>query len=227
MKPRLPANTAPDAPLEDELTPRQRAFVNHPLVLIDPVKAALDAGYSENYAKPSAWALRKQLRYFINQKTYALAEWIDVDAAETLTQLGAVASSNLLHYFEYIDTPGGSRLQVKENLKTLPQWMQAAIKKIEFETVVLTDAQGNETSVTVVSKLELHDKMRALDILSDIHKLKEVPTEKRNKDALKGMTVDQLQRLEDTMTEITAEVRAQNRAAREKEAIDVTPTEVK
>lgn len=227
MKPSLPANVAPNAPLEDELTPRQRAFVNHPLVLVDPVKAALDAGYSENYAKPSAWALRKQLRYFINQKAYALAEWIDVDAAETLTQLGAIASSNIMEYFEYVDTEGGARLQVKENIKALPRWMQAAIKKIEFETVVLTEANGSERSITVLAKLELHDKMRALDILADIHKLKEVPAEKRNKDALKGMTVDQLQRLEDTMTEITAEVRAQNRAAREREAIDVTPTEVK
>jgi phage terminase small subunit len=224
MKPSLPANVAPDqAPLEDELTPRQRAFVNHPLVLIDPVKACVDAGYSEAYAKSTAWTLRKQLRYFVNQKSHSLAEWIDVDAAETLTQLGAVASSNIMEYFEYVDTEGGTRLQVKENLKALPLWMQAAIRKIEFETVVLP----NGTALTVMSKLELHDKMRALDILTDVHKLKDVPPEKRNKDALKGMTVDQLQRLEDTMTEITAEVRAQNRAAREKEAIDGTFTEVK
>jgi phage terminase small subunit len=224
MKPSLPANATPDqAPLEDELTPRQRAFVNHPLVLTDPTKACIDAGYSEAYAKSTAWTLRKQLRYFINQKTQGLGEWVDVDAAETLTQLGAVATSNLMNYFEYVDTEGGTRLQVKENLKALPQFMQAAIRRIKFDTVVLP----NGTALTYMADLELHDKMRAIDILADVHKLRDIPPEKRNKDALKGMTVDQLQRLEDTMTEITAEVRAQNRAAREKEAIDGTFTEVK
>ena len=224
MKPSLPANATPDqAPLEDELTPRQRAFVNHPLVLTDPTQAAIDAGYSEAYAKSTAWTLRKQLRYFINQKTQGLGEWVDVDAAETLTQLGAVATSNLMNYFEYVDTEGGTRLQVKENLKALPQFMQAAIRRIKFDTVVLP----NGTALTYMADLELHDKMRAIDILADVHKLRDITPEKRNKDALKGMTVDQLQRLEDTMTEITAEVRAQNRAAREKEAIDGTFTEVK
>ena len=223
MKPTLPAKGAAPIPLEDELTERQRAFVNHPLVMTNPEKAAVDAGYSPSYADNMAWTLRKQLRYFINQKAYNIGEWISVDAAETLAQIGAVASSNLLNYFEYVDTKEGSRLQVKENLKALPQWMQAAIRKIEFETVVLPSGQA----VTVVSKLELHDKMKAIDLLADIHKLKVIPAEKGNSDALKGMTVAQLQRLEDTMTEITAEVRTQNRAAREKEAIDVPFTEVK
>jgi phage terminase small subunit len=223
VKPKLPVNVAVEVPLEDELTQRQRAFVNHPLVLLDPQKAALEAGYSESFAKCHSWSLRKQLKYFINQKAQGLGEWISVDAAETLSQLGAVAASNVMNYFEYVDTEGGARLQVRENLKAMPQWMQAAIKKIEFETVVLPDG----TQLTVMSKLELHDKMRALDILADIHKLKVIPVEKRDLSSLKGMTVAQLQRLEDTMTEITDEVRAQNRAARERGAVDAEFTEVK
>jgi phage terminase small subunit len=222
MKPALPVNQIPVAPLEDELTQRQRAFVNHPMILSNPELAAREAGYSESYAKSNAWTLRKQLKYFINQKSYELGEWINVDAAETLAQIGAVASSNILNYFEYVDTEGGSRLQVKENLKALPQWMQASIKKIEFETIVLPSG----TQLTVMTKLELHDKMKAVDLLADIHKLKVIPTDKRNTDALKGMTVAQLQRLEDTMAEITSEVRAQGRAAREKEAIDVEFKEI-
>jgi len=207
----------PKLPLEDALTERQKRFVNHPQANLDPVRAAIDSGYSQSYAEAYAWTLRRQLLYYITQKRHQLAEWSPASAEHTLAQVAAIATSDLLDYFEYVDTDQGARLQIKENLKALPAAQRAALKKIEFETVVLP----NGTAVTVVSKLELHSKTDMLKELIEIHRLKDAGGADPQRTAmLKGLSVSQLQRLEDTLTEIQEEVKTENRAKRERDAID-------
>jgi hypothetical protein len=73
----------------------------------------------------------------------------------------------------------------------------------------------------VVSKLELHSKTDMLKELIEIHRLKDAGGADPQRTAmLKGLSVSQLQRLEDTLTEIQEEVKTENRAKRERDAID-------
>lgn len=174
----------------DLLTTRQRRFVMHQDVLKDPVRAAIDAGYTEEYAKTYGDSLQRELLVHI-KGAKALAERAEASAPQLIADLTALAFANIFDYFELVDTERGSKLALKQNLKALPLEVQRSVKKIEFDTVVLPD--GN--AVTVVSKLELHDRTWALKEFIEILRVREKPPEDTGA-ALEHMDAKDLEQLE-------------------------------
>lgn len=206
-------------PGEENLTPRQRAFCNHPLVLSDPAAAARAVGYSDSFCASRVYQLRKELLFYIEKKSTPVLERAEVTRAEVMSELAAIAMSNVMDCFELVDTlSGGSQLALKENVKVLPIHIQKAIRKIDFDTVVGLDGK---TVHTVVSHLEMHNKLGALQELVDILRMKQGPTgeSKRNK-VLDSMPANKLSELRTILEDAAAQVAAAENKERDRDALE-------
>jgi hypothetical protein len=175
-----------------ELTPMQQAFVTHPAVLSDPVRAARESGYTEIFATTRSYSLRKELNHVIMSQETAQAGRQAITPAEVINELTAAALANMLDYFELMEDANGTRLMLKQNLKALPLSTQRQIKKLEFDTTVLPDG----TLITVVSKIELHDRTWALKEFVEIMRLRQGAPPADASELLKHMSADELETVE-------------------------------
>lgn len=158
-----------------QLEPREQAFVLHPEVMTNPVKAALDAGYSENTARCHATIKRKQLMYFIlplyNERLKKLEAASGITPERIKDEIANIAFANEADYYDTVDVQGDT-IKVLKDITRLPERMQRAIKKVEYETVIMPDG----SHVQRLIKIELYDKMKALSELTEIFGLKDPRT---------------------------------------------------
>lgn len=185
--------------------------------MTDPAAAAVAVGYSQPFSQSRAYTLRKELMFYIEKKLAPVMERTEITRAQVMNELAAIAMSKLTDYFEVVDSPdGSSHLSPKENLKVLPDHIQSAIKKIDFDTIVMPDG----TTRTFVSKLELHNKLGALQEIVEILRMKQGPTgnSKENK-LLSNMPANKLAALREILEETAAIVADAENKERDRNAI--------
>ncbi len=208
----------PTIPLESELAPRQWAFVNHPLAWSDPMQAAKDVGYSESFCSKRAHGLKKELEFYIRPKVAAQMARLSAGPNHVLDELTGIATSNFMDYFNIVETEDGARVEVKQNLKALPVHMQKAIKRLDTELVILPDGG----TFTIVSRIELYDKVAALKELAEVltmkdHKDPDDPPE------LDNLEPQELEAMEKIFRGAADRAKAQSSKKRDQRAITVRP----
>lgn len=152
-----------ETPLMELLEPRELAFVTHPDVFIEPVKAALAVGYSEATARGKAHQMRKQLMYYIRPLHDARVEASGVTIDALIEELKAIAFANEPDYWETVDVEGDT-IKVPKDPTRLPERMKKAIKSVSYDTVVLPDGSQYQR----LTKVDLYDKIAALKELKSI-----------------------------------------------------------
>jgi phage terminase small subunit len=156
-----------DPALLEELSPRERAFVQHPLVATDPVQAAREVGYAEGTAIHAGDRARKLL-YYIQHYTKQRMAVVGVTQQKIIEELAAIAFADETDYFEAVDTASGDTVKQVKDLKRLPPAMRKAIKSLNYgyvtqDGVVLPHAV----------QFELHDKVQALKALAEYFGLRQ------------------------------------------------------
>lgn len=189
-----------DHPLLADLTPRQRAFVTHPLVSSNPRQAWLDSGYAQSDTNPYI-AAKQLLDYIQHYERQRLAKH-EITADSVKEELAAVGYSDLGEYLDEVDTDTGTITFLKD-IKRLPPRMRKAIKNLNF-VPPYTDAAGNLHPATY--EVELWNKVEAL---RELAKCLGISNPKKPMDPKDGLQPDQAQLLEQ-MTE--EELRAINSA---------------
>jgi hypothetical protein len=203
-------------PQENELTSRQWATINHPLVLTDTQAAMIACGYDQKYAQNNHKRFRSEFWYYIQHKSRQHLAALNVSQEAVMQEVSALAFSNLLDYFDLVDTDHGSQLVLRLNLKALPLQVQRCIKKIEFETVPIGD-----TSLTVVSKIELHDKLGALKELVEILQMRKPAGGSDPANALEHLEPAELDEIENVLKRAAARTKVAADKARDKHAIEI------
>jgi len=136
-------------------TEKQLAFAAHPRVTLNARQAALDAGYSETFARKQAAALRKQLAPLIMDYQERAKMRSAISAARIQTELACMGFANVLDYF-HISANGKTR---PKQLDELTREQAAAIQ--EVEVIDYNDLDTGETFF-VIGKLKLADKRQNL-----------------------------------------------------------------
>lgn len=141
-------------------TPQEIKFAQHPLVMIDPRKAAMDAGYSE---KSNPYTLRKKLVVLIRQIQLTRAEdYLHPGPDDVISEMAKMAMMNQEDYFKLDDR--GAR--VPKRIEELTRDQLAAVSDIEMEYRTIEDKDGNKTEIAVVTSIRLHSKLNALRSLA-------------------------------------------------------------
>lgn len=165
LKTLVPALAVPagcDVALFNELTAREQAFVLHPEVMTDPVKAATDVGYAISTAQHRANQWRKELMYFIQPvlSQRLVASGVSLDRVQD--ELAAVAFAVETDYYESMDVDGDTIKSARDPLR-LPERMRRAIKSLNIQNIV-----GTGGNVFQTLSVQLHDKLPALKMLAEM-----------------------------------------------------------
>lgn len=152
-----------DPPLVDKLTPRERAFIRHPLVTIDPSAAALAVGYSETTSKTYAYRMRKELDFYIQHYENQRMAKINVSQERVRQELAAIAFADETDYYDTMDTESGETIKVLKDPTRLPEHMRRAIKHIQYESITLPGGKQIQSLIG----LELYSKLDALKQLAE------------------------------------------------------------
>ena len=155
-----------DPALLDQLSPRERAFVQHPLATSDPVQAAKEVGYAESTAA-GAYMRARELFYYINHYSKQRMAAAGVTQQRIIEELAAIAFADETAYFEAVDTDDGQTVKRIKDLTRVPAHMRAALKRVSCG--VMTDAG---TVVPNVFSFELHNKVEALKALAEYFGMK-------------------------------------------------------
>jgi phage terminase small subunit len=133
-------------------TEMQRKFAASPIVTTNPVRAMVDAGYSEKHAKAHAHALRKQLAPLIMQNQEAAKKISAISVARVQTELAAMGFANIVDYFNVDPETGAMR---PKQLNELTRDQAAAIQEVK-----VVDYVDEETGLThfVIGSIKLADK---------------------------------------------------------------------
>ena len=137
------------------LTLKQARFVEEYCVDWNGTQAALRAGWSETSAATEAWRLLRkvEIRAAIDARTAELSRQCEISSARVLLELARVAFADIRAVF---DAEG--RVQLP---KSFADPIAAAVKKIE----VVTKSVDGGDDIEYVHKIELHDKLGALEKL--------------------------------------------------------------
>jgi phage terminase small subunit len=146
--------------ISSALNDRQELFVNEYLKCFNATKAAKAAGYSEDTAYSQGHRLLKnaevasRVRERLNQSA--------MEADEVLYHLASIARGDVS---EVVDDNGNPDVKMaKTNGATL------LIKRIKTRTVTTADKDGAGSDI-VENEIELHDRLRALELIGKHHKL--------------------------------------------------------
>jgi len=188
-----------------QLTDMQIKFASHPEVTTNATKAALDAGYSESYAKKNATALRKQLSPMIMENQERARQLSAISSAKIQTELAALGFANVIDYF-HIAEDGSIR---PKQLNELTRAQASAIQEVK-----VIELEDPETGVkrTVVGYLKLADKRanlvelgRSLGMFTKI----QLPDQKASDDLLREADTDALELAEKILLKSVRQVREQ------------------
>lgn len=147
------------------LNDKEKVFVNEYLIDLDPVRAALEAGYSKTVARSKAfqWVSDSKLnpkpyiRIAIQEEMDARAERTKITADQVLAELAKIGFSNIKDFVKF-DPDGVVNIIDSEEL-TLEQ--AACIAEI-------SQSEGAQNSNF---KFKLYDKPKALEMLGKHLKL--------------------------------------------------------
>ncbi len=210
----------PMVPLESHLSPRQWAFVNHPLAWTDPAQAAKDVGYSDTYCQKRAYGLKKELEFYLRPKIEAQVARTGITKNDVLAELAAIATSNFMDYFTTIDTEEGVRYAMSESFKLMPAHMQKVIKRLDFETLVLPSGE----SIQLIARMELHDKISALKELSEILVMKNKDKPPEDPPELENLEPQELEAIEKVLRGAADRTKQKASVKRDRQAITVKPS---
>jgi hypothetical protein len=155
-----------DPALLEHLSPRERAFIQHPLVMSDPVQAAKEVGYAESTAAKAHDRFRELFYYIQHYNKQRLAA-AGVTQQRIIEELAAIAFADETEYFEAVDTESGETVKRIKDLTRLPAHMRAALKRVSCG--VMTDAG---VVIPNVFSFELHNKVDALKALAEYFGMK-------------------------------------------------------
>ena len=152
-----------------ELDPKERIFVSEYLIDLNPIRAAIAAGYSAITAKKQAhsWVASDRSKPWVRatiQKALASKENAAKDLrARIRAELEHLSFARLGDYVE-ITSSGDPRFNLSD-IKTNER-KSAALKELTIDTTTM--GSGDKTKVVKVTRIKvgLHDKLAALERLA-------------------------------------------------------------
>ena len=168
-------------------TKKQQAFITQLISQLvtngwNPPKAYRDAGYKPTGARQNAYALlsKNYVQKAIAEKLGPMLAAADIEGQRILKELGIAGFSDLGDVCEW--DANGLTLTASKDLKPEHRRM---ISKVESHTRTTTRGIKNpETHTHTVVKVELHNKMKALETLARCYKL--INTDKERADTPPG-----------------------------------------
>ena len=148
---------------EFQITDKMKRFINEYLVDFNATQAAIRAGYSESTAQEQSSQLlaRPDIRALIAEGQKAIAERTQSFQDDAVSELKIVGFSDLADFLTVKD--GGIVEQKPFNELTKEQ--TKCIKKIKQVVRSSHSADGTILHQTAVIEIELHDKLKALELL--------------------------------------------------------------
>ena len=148
---------------EFQITDKMKRFINEYLVDFNATQAAIRAGYSESTAQEQSSQLlaRPDIRALIAEGQKAIAERTQSFQDDAVSELKIVGFSDLADFLTVKD--GGIVEQKPFNELTKEQ--TKCIKKIKQTLRSSHSADGTILHQTAVIEIELHDKLKALELL--------------------------------------------------------------
>ena len=148
---------------EFQITDKMKRFINEYLVDFNATQAAIRAGYSESTAQEQSSQLlaRPDIRALIAEGQKAIAERTQSFQDDAVSELKIVGFSDLADFLTVKD--GGIVEQKPFNELTKEQ--TKCIKKIKQTVRSSHSADGTILHQTAVIEIELHDKLKALELL--------------------------------------------------------------
>ena len=148
---------------EFQITDRMKKFVDEYLIDFNATQAAIRAGYSTDTANEQGSQLlaRPDIRELVAEGQRAIAERTQTFQDNAVDELKIVGFSNLADFLTVKD--GGIVEQKPFNELTKEQ--TKCIKKIKQTVRSSHSADGTILHQTAVIEIELHDKLKALELL--------------------------------------------------------------
>jgi len=146
------------------LNTKQRKFVREYLLDLNGTQAAIRAGYSRKTAGIQAHNLLKKpnIKKAIHKGMDAKAKRYEISVQRILEELAIVAYSDLKHYIDIDPDTGAIRAK---GFQDMPEKTSRALKAIKEDRVIKEDADGHKVTVFDKIRFELHDKLKALELL--------------------------------------------------------------
>jgi len=149
---------------KNKLTPKQKRFCEEYLIDLNATQAAIRAGYSkrtaysigqENLKKPEIQARIQELQRNLSKRNQITQDMI-------IKELALIAFSDIKDLITIEENTG---VIIPKSFNEMPKEASRVIKRIKEDRAIKEDASG--TQVTVYDKVtfELHDKLKALELL--------------------------------------------------------------
>lgn len=210
---------------------RERAFLEHPDALLDPVKAAVEVGYSESNARNRGYELRKLHLPALLERMRTRLEKLSITPEWVKNEVAILANTAMADFIEFIEHEGQQVCVLKPGDKIDRNKWRAAIKEAEFDTLVTADGVLKSR----LSKLKLYDRQAALVELANLLGMKNeamftvlnAPSQ-GDSDAeklLEFMTEEELETMADIQERAAARMRRKASDRRDASAIDSTSSE--
>lgn len=139
-------------------------FCQEYLIDLNGYKAALRAKYSEKTARVQASQLLTKLN--IQERIAELqakrSERTHISQDKVLNELALIGFSDLQNYVEVVEDTGAIRAK---SFKEMAEGESRALKRIKEDRVIKEDAKGDKVTVYDKVVFELHDKLRALELI--------------------------------------------------------------
>jgi hypothetical protein len=148
---------------DDKPTARELAFVEHPDALLDPVKAYIDCGYSAESAKHHAYRLRKKFEFELVERARARLEGLAVTPTWIKNEVAILAKTAMADFLEFVESKNGNQeLVLKRLIDIDPDKWRAAIKEVEFDTIMMAGGDEGATLRSRVKNVVLYDRQKAI-----------------------------------------------------------------
>jgi phage terminase small subunit len=146
------------------LNAKRRKFVREYLLDLNATQAAIRAGYSRKTAGEIGHRLLKkvEIKKAIQRGMDAKAKRYEISQRRILEELAIVAYSDLKHYMDIDPDTGAIRAKGFEDM---PEKTSRALRAIKEDRVIKEDADGHKVTVFDKIRFELHDKLKALELL--------------------------------------------------------------
>ena len=148
---------------EFEITDKMRQFVDEYLIDLNGTQAAIRAGYSESTAQEQSSQLlaRPDIRALIEQAQKDRVDRVQINQDTTVNELKTIAFSDVA---DFVIVKEGGVIEQK-SFDQLTKEQTKCIKKIKQVVRSSHSADGTILHQTATLEVELHDKLRALELL--------------------------------------------------------------